>query len=48
VRLPPPGLGEHTDMILSDLGYSEAEIAELKAKRVVLRSDRMIGIDAED
>jgi crotonobetainyl-CoA:carnitine CoA-transferase CaiB-like acyl-CoA transferase len=46
VRRAPPALGEHTDRILYDLGYSEAEIATLKAKRVVVCSDRMLGIDS--
>jgi crotonobetainyl-CoA:carnitine CoA-transferase CaiB-like acyl-CoA transferase len=47
VKLAPPRLGEHTDTILGELGYSDAEIAQLKAKRVVLRSDRMLQIDTD-
>jgi crotonobetainyl-CoA:carnitine CoA-transferase CaiB-like acyl-CoA transferase len=35
VQRPAPGLGEHTDMILSELGYSEADIASLRADEVV-------------
>jgi formyl-CoA transferase len=31
----PPAIGEHTDGILQGLGYSAAEIAELKSKNVV-------------
>jgi crotonobetainyl-CoA:carnitine CoA-transferase CaiB-like acyl-CoA transferase len=30
-----PGLGEHTDEVLAELGYSEAEICELHAQAVV-------------
>ena len=34
-RHPAPLLGEHTDEILSSLGYSAAEIAGLRAEKVV-------------
>jgi hypothetical protein len=33
--LPAPTLGEHTDAILSELGYGASEIAELRAAAVV-------------
>jgi CoA:oxalate CoA-transferase len=35
IRTPAPLLGEHTEEILASLGYSEAEIAQLRAARVV-------------
>ena len=35
VRTRPPQLGEHTDKILGALGYSEAEISELRTARIV-------------
>lgn len=35
IRLRPPTLGEHTDLILGQLGYSAGEIADLRARRVV-------------
>jgi formyl-CoA transferase len=30
-----PLLGEHTDEVLGELGYSTAEIAELRSKKVI-------------
>lgn len=35
IRTPPPGLGEHTDAVLAELGHSPAEIAALRAQGVV-------------
>jgi crotonobetainyl-CoA:carnitine CoA-transferase CaiB-like acyl-CoA transferase len=35
VRLNPPKLGSHTDELLASLGYSEAEIDQLKTQAVV-------------
>jgi len=33
--LPPPGIGEHTDAILAELGYDGSEIAALRDDAVV-------------
>ena len=35
IRRPPPRLGEHTDEILAELGYSAAKIDELRQEGVV-------------
>ncbi len=35
VRLPTPEAGEHTDAILGELGYDAAEIAAMRARKVV-------------
>ncbi|MCL4535445.1 MAG: CoA transferase [Bacteroidetes bacterium] len=35
LRMPPPLLGEHTGEVLAELGYSAAEIARLRAEKVV-------------
>ncbi|WP_415806030.1 CaiB/BaiF CoA transferase family protein [Bordetella muralis] len=35
VRLDPPRQGEHTTELLTDLGYDEQKIAELKARKAV-------------
>ncbi|HEX3723531.1 MAG TPA: CoA transferase [Nitrolancea sp.] len=35
VRLPPPALGEQTDLILSRLGYSAEKIAQLRSEEIV-------------
>ncbi|GLK43208.1 MULTISPECIES: CaiB/BaiF CoA transferase family protein [Novosphingobium] len=35
IRMAPPMLGEHTDTILSELGYDEAQVAALRDAKVV-------------
>lgn len=35
IRIPPPGMGQHTEEILAELGYSKEGIAALKDKGVV-------------
>jgi crotonobetainyl-CoA:carnitine CoA-transferase CaiB-like acyl-CoA transferase len=35
VQTGPPGLGEHTDQVLADLGYDPAQVAQLREKGVV-------------
>ncbi|EJU11527.1 formyl-CoA transferase [Sphingomonas sp. LH128] len=35
IRMAPPMLGEHTDAILSELGYDEAQVAALRDSKVV-------------
>ena len=35
IRTPAPGLGEHTDEILTGLGYSSSEISQMRTKSVV-------------
>ncbi|MFC0203718.1 CaiB/BaiF CoA transferase family protein [Novosphingobium soli] len=35
IRMPPPMLGEHTDAILAELGYDDAQVAALREARVI-------------
>jgi len=35
VRLQPPHMGEHTTELLSQLGYSDADVADLRARQVI-------------
>ena len=30
-----PELGAHNDAVLGDLGYSQAEVADLRARRII-------------
>ena len=34
-----PGLGQHTDEVLSELGYTEAQIRDLKHRRIVVQRE---------
>jgi crotonobetainyl-CoA:carnitine CoA-transferase CaiB-like acyl-CoA transferase len=42
VRENPAALGEHTDAILTTLGYSAEDIQKLKSDKIVLRSNKML------
>ena len=35
VKHPPPKMGQHTDEVLADVGYSADEIAKLRSEGVV-------------
>ncbi|GAH48666.1 unnamed protein product [marine sediment metagenome] len=35
IRLMPPLLGQHTEEVLKELGYSEGEVKELKSRGIV-------------
>jgi len=35
IKHPPPQLGQHTDEVLSDIGYSASEISKLRASGVI-------------
>jgi crotonobetainyl-CoA:carnitine CoA-transferase CaiB-like acyl-CoA transferase len=40
LRYPPPALGEHTEALLSDLGYGADEIEELRLAKVVCQQPK--------
>jgi crotonobetainyl-CoA:carnitine CoA-transferase CaiB-like acyl-CoA transferase len=33
--LPPPALGEHTDQVLAELGYSPADVSALRERGAI-------------
>jgi crotonobetainyl-CoA:carnitine CoA-transferase CaiB-like acyl-CoA transferase len=35
IRMRPPKLGEHTDELMKELGYSATQMADLRAKSVI-------------
>ncbi len=39
VELPPPGLGEHTNTILREMGFGAAEIRRLRARGIVQQGE---------
>jgi crotonobetainyl-CoA:carnitine CoA-transferase CaiB-like acyl-CoA transferase len=45
VRLPPPALGQHTDELLVELGYSPEDIQQLHTSGAAVASMRMLEID---
>ena len=42
VRSPSPGQGDHTDEVLVSLGYSAAQIGQLRAQAVISKREAMI------
>jgi crotonobetainyl-CoA:carnitine CoA-transferase CaiB-like acyl-CoA transferase len=40
LRRPAPGIGEHSDEVLAEIGYSPEEISELVASKVVISAPR--------
>lgn len=46
VRSIPPRLGEHTDLLLKQLGYSDEDLAAMKEKGVARATDQVLHIDA--
>ena len=47
MRLQPACLGAHTDQILKELGYKNAEIKALKSEKIVRRTDRMLDVNED-
>ncbi len=47
LRRQPACLGEHTEAILEELGYSAIEIETLKADKVVRHANRMLDVEDE-
>jgi crotonobetainyl-CoA:carnitine CoA-transferase CaiB-like acyl-CoA transferase len=39
VRRPAPMLGQHTEEVMTELGYTKEQISELKEKRIVIQAD---------
>jgi crotonobetainyl-CoA:carnitine CoA-transferase CaiB-like acyl-CoA transferase len=48
VRHQPANLGEDSESILSELGYSAAEIEALKGEKIIKRTNKMLNIDDGD
>jgi crotonobetainyl-CoA:carnitine CoA-transferase CaiB-like acyl-CoA transferase len=47
IRRHPPMLGEHTNELLAELGYSEHDVAELQSSGLVADNDEILRIKAQ-